>query len=228
MPRCCFFDLFSVELLHTLFTYFLAHEILFSFSDVSAYVNAALLTYSTYQLNFKGIEKSTFDLICRRIQPDHVISLTISDDNETAAQSELFFSQFRIEQFMQLQFIKLIEIDFESLPSIFINFYKLKQLHSFSFDIESVIHRYYKWNHSYFYDSNQVNLLLINVYPRLLSQLDRLHLTSGTILKSIALLRLRHLKLENCSLNELETICLNAPRLKSLDIKSTNTTQSQN
>ncbi|CAF1490838.1 unnamed protein product [Adineta steineri] len=218
MPRCCFLDLFPVELLHTLFTYFLAYEIFLNFSDVSDYVSSILLTYSAYQLDFKGIRKSNFNLICRRIQPHQVISLTISDNDDTPCQSELFFSHFRIEQFTHLQSIKLIMIDVESSKSIFTNLYMLKQLCSFSFDRESVRCKYPEWNHSNRDTFNQLDLLLIDVYSRLIPQLDRLHLNSGNILRSISLSRLRHLRLKECSLDDLETIFRKASQLKSLQI----------
>jgi hypothetical protein len=63
-----FFDLFPVELLHTLLTYFYAHEILFSFLNVSDHVDAILLSYATYRMDFQAIKKSHFYLVCRHIR----------------------------------------------------------------------------------------------------------------------------------------------------------------
>ncbi len=49
-----------------------------------------------------------------------------------------------------------------------------------------------------------------------LSQLNRLHLNSGTILTSIPLPHLRYLKLETCTSHELSRIFQLAPQIKSL------------
>ncbi|CAF1117819.1 unnamed protein product [Rotaria sordida] len=88
-----------------------AHEILFTFSYISDYVNEVLLSYLDYRLDFKSIQKSDFDLVCHRIRPDQVVSLTISDDIDTPGQSELFLSHFQIEQFTRLQSFTLIQIE---------------------------------------------------------------------------------------------------------------------
>jgi hypothetical protein len=114
MSYICFFDLIPVELLDTIVTYFFAHEILHSFSDVSDHVNALLLIYSTYRLNFQSIQISDFNLICHRIRPEKVIYLKLSDDNNTPGLSEHFFSKFQIEQFAQLRSLTLSEIELTS------------------------------------------------------------------------------------------------------------------
>ena len=121
MRRLYFFDLLPVELLHTLFTFFFAHEILLTFSGVSDHLDAVLLAYSASQVDFQSIRRTHFDLICHRIRSEQVISLAISDDGNTPGLSELFFSRFRIEQFTQLRSLTLIEIEFESMKSIFPN-----------------------------------------------------------------------------------------------------------
>ncbi|CAF1076733.1 unnamed protein product [Adineta steineri] len=123
MHHCCFFDRLPAEILHDLFAYFWSHEIIFTFSNISDHVDAVLLAYNTYQLNFRSIQKDHFDLICKRIRSEQIISLVLSDENDTPAQSELFFSRLQIEQFTQLQTLTLINIEGESLKWIFPNFY---------------------------------------------------------------------------------------------------------
>jgi hypothetical protein len=127
------FDLLSVKLLHTLFTYFLAHEILFSFAGVSDHVDTILLSYFAHRLDLKSIRRVDFDFLLHRIRPEQVISLTLSDDVDTPGQTELFLSRFRIEQFTHLRSLTLINIEFESLEAIFSNMDKLKQLKVLSF-----------------------------------------------------------------------------------------------
>jgi hypothetical protein len=93
----CLFDLFPVELVHTLFTYFWFHEIPYSFFDINDHINDIILSYSSHKINFQSIIECPFDLLCRLIRPDQLISLTLSDDNDTPSQSEVFFSHFHVE-----------------------------------------------------------------------------------------------------------------------------------
>lgn len=97
--KICFFDLLPVELLHSIFIYFSAQDILYSFLNASDRLNAILPAYPSYRLNLKSITKVDFDLICSHIKPDPVLSLTLSDADDTPGESELFFSHFHIEQF---------------------------------------------------------------------------------------------------------------------------------
>jgi hypothetical protein len=46
------FDLFPVELVHNLFTYFWSDEILYSFFDINDDLNAIILSYSSHKINF--------------------------------------------------------------------------------------------------------------------------------------------------------------------------------
>jgi hypothetical protein len=182
------FDLLSVKILHTLFTYFLAHEILFSFSGVSDHVDTILLSYFAHRLDLKSIRRADFDFLLHRIRPEQVISLTLSDDNDTPGQTELFLSRFRIEQFTHLRSLTLINIEFISLEAIFSNMDKLKQLKVLSFTDYTI------------------------------TQLNRLDFSDGTNLTKIPLTNLRYLKLERCFIDDLRVIFQHAPGLKSLDI----------
>ena len=218
MRRSNFFDLLPVELLHTLFTYFLAHEILLSFYNVSDHMNAVLVAYSAYRVNFKFIRKTDFDLICRHICPNQIISLKLSDDQYTPGLSELFFSRFRIEQFTRLQSLTLIEIEFESMESIFYNLYQLNQLRSLSFNDTLIRKKYPTRTDQYLNLSNQINLLLFDTYTHVLPHLTHVYLNSGDVFKPIPLPHLYHLKLNKCTPDELEIIFQNAPQLRSLHI----------
>ncbi|CAF4160077.1 unnamed protein product, partial [Adineta steineri] len=218
MRRISFFDILPVEILHTLFTYFLAHEVLFSFLDVSDYVNNVILAYSAYQVDLKSIRKTHFDLICQHIRPEQIISLRLSDDKDTPGLSELFFSRFQIEQFIHLRSLKLIEIEYESMDSIFSYLHQLKQLRSFSFNVDSIRQKYPTRTNSYLNMWNQVNLLLSNTYLRVLPQITYLYLHNGNVLHSIPLPVVYHLKLDKCSLDDLKVIFKNAPEIQSLNI----------
>jgi hypothetical protein len=218
MPRICLFDLIPIELLYILFTYFFAHEILHSFSDISDYVNSCLLTYSAYRLDLQSIQKSHFDHIYRRIRPEQVIFLKLSDDNNTPGLSKHFFSHFQIEQFTQLRSLTLLEIEMYSLESILFNLHKLAQLRSLSFNGNTTRHISHEFKLDYFIETNRISLETCNRYPLIISRLNRLHLNSGECLKYIQFPYLLHLKLEESSVDELKTIFLRIPSLISLDI----------
>ena len=219
MARYCFFDRLPVEILYNLFTYFGAHEILFTFSNVSSHVDAVLLTYSDYQLDFKAILKSHFDLICKHIRPDQVISLTVSDETDTPGQSALFFSRFQIEEFTQLKSLTLLNIELESLSLILPYLNRLHRLRSFTFNItQHNSENLTLWDED-LHDFNRPWRLRSHISTELLPQLNRLNLSDHTNLKRIPLPHLIHLHLSSrCSLGELQAICHQASKIKSLNV----------
>jgi hypothetical protein len=219
MPRYCVLDLLPVELLYDLFIYFMTHEIFLTFSDVSDYINAVILSYNGYCLDFKSIQKSHFDLVCRYIQPKQVILLKLSDDDDTPGQSELFFSRFPIEEFTNLRVLTLNKIEFESLEYILTNLYKLKRLRSFSFDIQATRYKYSVDNNDYLNRSDKLSSLLLSNSDQLLPQLNRVYLNNINIFSPTTLQCIRHLKLVKCSPFEAEAIFAYIPTLKSLDIR---------
>ena len=137
----CRLNILPVELLHGVFEYFWAHEILQSFSNVSEHVNAVPLNYPTYQINFQDNQrKKQFDLGCDRIRPDQILSLRTSDE-KYIGQSELFFSRFQLEQFPQLHSLTFVEIEDNSLSIIFHRLANLPQLRSLTLNRQEFIHQ---------------------------------------------------------------------------------------
>jgi hypothetical protein len=216
--KICFFDLLPVEILHILFSYFLAHEILFSISNVSDHVDAILLAYSSYRLNFKSIPKLNFDLICHQIKPDQVLSLTLSDSSATPGQSELFLFRFRIEQFIRLQSLTLFYIELDSLESIFSDLNKLNHLRSFSFHAKNVMKKYRTWAFDFPTITGRLNDLISETYVQVLPKLNRLSLSDGIALRMIPLPYLRYLALTQSTISELQLIFTQMPELRSLNV----------
>ncbi|CAF3681201.1 unnamed protein product [Rotaria sp. Silwood1] len=143
--------------------------------------------------NFELSARYNFDLICRNIRPEQVISLILCDSDDTSGESELFFSYFQIEQFIRLQSLTLIEIEFKS-------------------------HTYGPMDLNSGNKLQQINSILIHTYAQILPQLKFLNLNGGGVLESIQLSNLQRLKLGSCSIDKLETITHLAPQLKSLDV----------
>lgn len=142
MAYSCLFDRLPVELLYLLFEYFRADEICFTFFNVTNRLNSVLQSYTAYHVDLKSTEQAQYDLICRYIRSEQVISLTISDDINTYGQSEFFFSYFKIKNFTELRSLTLLEIDFELLKHIFSNLHEFNRLSSLSFDDGLVKYRY--------------------------------------------------------------------------------------
>ncbi|CAF4693444.1 unnamed protein product, partial [Rotaria magnacalcarata] len=128
-------DELPIEILHILFSYLLAHEIFYSFLNINSYLDAAIVSYPNYQLNFQSISKYYFDLVCQHISPKRVIAITLSDDNDTCGQSEIFLSRFQIDQFVKLRSLTLIRIELKSLKYINLHLHKLDQLVSLTCDL---------------------------------------------------------------------------------------------
>jgi hypothetical protein len=131
----------------------------------------------------ESIRKSHFDLICRSIRPEQVISLILSDKIDTPNQSELFRSFFSIEQFIHLRALKFIKLDDDG-ECFFSDLYKIEHLISFEIDVK-------------------IDLPLIRISPTLERLIINIPLGVHSDLDaSIAMIhfeRLRHLSLSYCS-----------------------------
>lgn len=194
-------DVLPVELVHNIFTYLSAHEIFYAFSNVSDYLDATLISYNRYLLNFHSVLKSHFDVTCHRIRPDRVISLTLSDDDETPDQSELFFSLFNIEQFIQLRSFDMSLMSNDTCKKL-LHLHKLKYLSSLE------LPRLFQPNCENF------DVAVRKILP----QLNRLMVYNTFYLLDNLLPNLHHLILKYCSCYELSTLLKFMPNLHSLDI----------
>ena len=203
------------ELFHQLFGYFVAHEILHSFTHLTSYIDSILVSYADYRVNFKAISKSHFDLVCQQINPDQVITLTLSNDEDTPGLIDEFLSRFQIHQFTRLQALKMIEIGADFWEAIITQMVTLKHLQSF---------QYYPSNRDNAWICNlsadqvtELDKSLSNTYTPILPQLFELRLIHSDYLHSIQLPYLRRLTLERGSVEIIERIASAAPQLQSLD-----------
>lgn len=194
----CLLDCFPVEILHTIFSYILAHEILLSFSNISPYLDAILLAYSDYRWDFTSILKDDFDLVCQRIRPDQVTSLVLTDGDDTPGQSKLFLSRFQMEQFTRLRSLTMLDVQRDSLETIYLSFNKLDGLCSISLNISSTTDPFCTDYYLYLDDP--------------MSRLNRLPL------ELIPISRLRHLKITSRIADDFENIFKTGLNLQSLDI----------
>jgi hypothetical protein len=211
----CQLDYLPVELIHHLLNYFTAHEIFYTFINVTPYLDAVLVAYSNYKVNFKSITRINFDLVCQHITPDQVIALTLSDNEYTPGLMELFLSRFQIDQFTRLQALQLIEIGPDFWENIMTKLVQLKNVRAFSFFPSN---RNDPWVFNL--PGNELTPLdksLFGIYAPVLPQLHQLRLCHGDFLKSTQFPHLHHLILERSSVDIMKHICSTAPQLQSLE-----------
>jgi hypothetical protein len=195
-------DVLPVELLHYIFGYLWAHEIFDAFSNLNGHLDAVLVNYDRYSVNFRSILKSRFDVICRQIRPDQIISLTLSDDEETPNQYELFFSLFDIEQFINLRSFNMNSIGNNAFKRLLSNLYKLKYLSSLKLPRLS----------------KPYDISLDSAIQNLLPQLSQLLVHDINYLLIKQLPHLRHLTLVHCHCLHLPNIFYQVSKLHSLSI----------
>lgn len=105
------FENLPVELIYHILDRLDTDTILTSLYNVSPRLNSIVRNYDRYQVNFKSISLRYFHRICSVIRPEQIISLTLTDGNETVGLVELFLRKFPMDSFEHLQSLTLINID---------------------------------------------------------------------------------------------------------------------
>ncbi|CAF4784843.1 unnamed protein product, partial [Rotaria sp. Silwood2] len=119
------------EIFHQIFGYVDAETILLSIRRVCRQWMASINTYNRYELNINSISKQNLALICRLIQPENVLSLTFADNNQQAAQIDLFLSLVDTQRLIRLRSLIFLGIDDIQFHA-FINTLKLDSLQTFA------------------------------------------------------------------------------------------------
>lgn len=104
-------DTLPIELLYRLLDLLDTETILISLGQVCRRFRQVAQNYRQYELNFQSVTQRSFRLMCRLIEPEQVISLTLSDDNRTPEQITSFLSRFQLQQFTRLRSLTLIHVD---------------------------------------------------------------------------------------------------------------------
>jgi hypothetical protein len=192
---------FPVEIVHMIFDYLSAVDILNGFLKESFYIDSIINNYNFYKINFRSILKSDFDLICNYIKPSRIKSLILSDGIDTPSQSNLYLSLFRLEQFyLSLNCLSLIQINDQSLKLITNHLDKFNCLSSLTI--------------------TNTNLTgpptLMNIFPRLI----RLNIPSQWFFPNVTVMpQLKHLIIsDRCTFIQLDMIIRHAQNLISLNI----------
>lgn len=195
------FDYLPVEILHTIFCYLWTNEILYSFLNINDYLDSVILSSDDRFINLNSILRPLFDLTCRHLRPHQVVSLVLSDSNDTPNQSKLFLSRFPINQFTHLRALTLIEIDDDN-QSIFSDLENMKYLKSLE------IHP--KHHYSPLHIMPQLTRFILKYQYVVYCQSEMFIIPNS-------LPNLRYLSLTYCSYSQLEHIFRFAPMLNTLN-----------
>ncbi|UJR25120.1 hypothetical protein I4U23_006479 [Adineta vaga] len=98
MSKILMLGLFPTEILHYIFEYLSAYDILYAFDGLNRRIDAVLHNYDKY------------DFICQSISPEQIRSFTLSDAEDTVRQINFFFRSFYIRRLVNLKSLTLNEI----------------------------------------------------------------------------------------------------------------------
>ena len=211
---CRQLELLPVELLHEVFGYFWADELLYSFHNLNSYFNKVLNSYQSYFVSFHDRKQSIFENIYQNIKPQQVISLTISDDIDTPGQPELFISRYKLSDFIRLRSLTLIDFASICWESFTKDLPKLIHLRSFAV----IVSRNYKLWEPRIPDEEALDHRLFTIYSPILSQLYRLELVHGNFLSSMQFSNLRQLIIREATSGTIEKLGQYIPQLSSLNL----------
>ncbi len=134
-------EILLVEIIHRILDNLDAETILLSVRLVSKLFRSIISTYNRYSLDLSLVSKRNFDLLCRLINPENVISIRISNDECKIDKIGLFIEQVPLEQFTQLRSLTLLHIDESQLQVILLRI----KLHLLTF-LTFIIRKYDKGN----------------------------------------------------------------------------------
>jgi hypothetical protein len=118
------FECLANELILDLFEFLDTNHLLQAFFGLNTRFNQLLLTkFRSYRLDFRSISKHDFEIVCQQYLPiiiDRIISLNLSDNEETPNLPKIFLSHnFTINQFIYLKSFSLYYIQsFEILNQL--------------------------------------------------------------------------------------------------------------
>ena len=198
-----YFDYLPVELLHTIFQFLSKSDVIWSFYNLTPYLNSVLNHYSWFDIDLQFISKCRFDFICNHLVIEQIHSLTLSDNIPTPGQVQLFFTRFHLRDFLNLHSLTLRAITNNELSLILSDLPKLNNLKRLITDCRST------------------QPLLLGQILNQLTSLEHLSVSQGDIFDHNIPFPLRHLKTLNagtCHFLELCRLQFIVPSLISLKI----------
>ncbi|CAF3585627.1 unnamed protein product [Rotaria sp. Silwood1] len=115
VKRESYLQILPIELVHRIFDYLNVETIVFSIRSLCKWFYSIANAYDCYKLDFRYMSKSDLLLMVRIIDPKNVISLILSDEKKSRNQIRFFLSHLRIDQFIRLRSLTLIDVKYEDL-----------------------------------------------------------------------------------------------------------------
>jgi hypothetical protein len=200
-------------------------DLLHAFHGLNARFDTLLFVhFRFYRLDFRSISKTAFDVICRDHLlsiADRVISLRLSDDDDTPQQCNLFLNRgFNLRQFFNLRLISLCYLRSEqTMNKMMIELCHLPLLSRISFT-------------NCYISYNQINAE--RMFNSIWSLVKLTHFFFDSYennfpCPSVTSTSLEHLTVRNgtCSLSELVRLCRYTPRLRYLCVDINDTDDDQ-
>jgi hypothetical protein len=201
------FEILPAEVFDKILNHLNTLEIFHSLYNVCRRVNAFLISYNRYELDFSSISRSDFDLVCNIIRPKNIISLILSDDNQTPGQIGLFLSLTRSQEFNRLRSLTLLQIEASHLI-VFLQ----------HFSVHNLISLTVKWRVGSRFHSNATQILTL--LSSTISQPNLRYLDLSLWIYEIKNLSwptgctLQYLRIDGCSFSEYCLILRHSPHLK--------------
>ncbi|CAF0838952.1 unnamed protein product [Rotaria sordida] len=193
------------ELLLNLFEYFASVHLLQIFYNLNIRFNNLIFRhFQRHSLHFQSISKYDFDIVCQKYLPsitDQIVSLRLSDDDDTPQQIDLFFSYgLSFNQFSHLQSLSIYHV--YSLNSTEKN-NKHTIVYNEIYDIEII-------------DSIERFPKLVYCYLDIINDNEYCFLTPSIISSSLKYLSIPYL---DCNINQLIYLIKHISNLQSLNIR---------
>lgn len=118
---------FPTEVFHLIFDYLDARTIVISLGLVSQKIHEIVNSYDRLKINFSTLFDSHLRFLSQLIQPQNVIAITLSDDDDVIDefyQINFLFSLFKFNEFIRLKSLKLVGIDGKQFDQLFKHIYK--------------------------------------------------------------------------------------------------------
>jgi AAA+ ATPase superfamily predicted ATPase len=213
------FELLPNEIILDLFEYFSTIHLFHAFFGLNSRFNKLISQqFQKFHLDFLFISKTNFNHFCQNYLPsiiDRIISLRLSNDNNTPQQIELFLSHnYRLRQFTHLQSISLLHLQSQqTLDQIMIDCSYLPYLTHLAFTDSRIS-----------MNENNANRFFNQIWS--LSKLTYCYLNNCFNYKNyfpnptVISPSLRHLSIPNttCSFSTLTHLCQYTPNLQYLSV----------
>ena len=203
------FEILPVEVFYKILNHLNTSEIFHSLYNVCQRVNAFLISYNRYELDFSSISRSNFDIVCNSIRPQNIISLILSDDNQTPGQIGLFLSLTDSQELNRLRSLTLLQIETRHLI-VFLQHVSVHNLISLTV----------KWRGGSRFHSNATQILTL--LSSAISQPNLRYLDLTLWIYEIKNLSwptgctLQYLRIDGCSFSEYCLILRHSPHLKTI------------